>query len=247
MRTFVSVRSLAALAAGVALAVTGGLPASAAPAEEPTIVLRLDDAFAAKTAAQQNPALRGCAGIPGGSAQGVDGWVFNQPVPTTAKAVYLISYQSADLSEAYLLGVNDAGVTRLTPDGEPPVPATPPAGVAGGLIGPSGVGGVWLQTPSGWHLVEGLMRTYVAEAERTTFDLVKVCRVGEEQPPASPSASASPRPGSASPVPGTGGGLPVTGPQVWLLGGVGAALVVAGGLLLLVRRRRVNMDDSLAS
>ncbi|MFD0597469.1 hypothetical protein ACFQZ4_38560 [Catellatospora coxensis] len=182
MRTTVSVRALAALAAGVALAVTGGLPASAAPAEDPTIVLRLDDAFAAKPAAQQNPSLRGCAGIPGGSAEGVDGWVFNQPVPTTLKAVYLISYQSADLSEAYLLGVNDAGVTRLTPDGEPPVPATPPAGVAGGLIGPSGVGGVWLQTPSGWHLVEGLMRAYVAEAERTTFDLVKVCRVGEEQP-----------------------------------------------------------------
>lgn len=246
MKNLVSVRSLAALAAGAALAVTGGLPAAAAPAEEPTIVLRLDDAFAAKTAAQQTPALRGCAGIPGGSAEGVDGWVFNQPVPATPKAVYLISYQSADLSEAYLLGVNDAGVTRLTPDGEPPVPATPPAGVAGGLIGPSGTGGVWLRTPSGWHLVEGLMRAYVAEAERTTFDLTQVCRVGEEQPP----ASASPRPpaGSASPAPGgAGGGLPVTGPRLWLLGGVGTALVVAGGLLLLVRRRRVSTDDSLAS
>ncbi|MFD0597468.1 LPXTG cell wall anchor domain-containing protein [Catellatospora coxensis] len=39
----------------------------------------------------------------------------------------------------------------------------------------------------------------------------------------------------------------MTGPRLWLLAGAGTALVIVGGLLLLVRRRRVGVDDSLAS
>lgn len=61
-------------------------------------------------------------------------------------------------------------------------------------------------------------------------------------PTAGPSPSGSPAP-SVTPTAGGGagggdGGLPVTGVQVGLIGGIGAAVLVAGGLLVVLGRRR---------
>ncbi|MFG1954170.1 cell wall anchor protein [Micromonospora sp. NPDC048830] len=59
----------------------------------------------------------------------------------------------------------------------------------------------------------------------------------DTQPTPTPTAGPTGQP-SESPAPGEGGGLPVTGVQVGLIGGVGAAVLVAGGLLLVLSRRR---------
>ncbi|WNM41595.1 cell wall anchor protein [Micromonospora halotolerans] len=64
-------------------------------------------------------------------------------------------------------------------------------------------------------------------------------------PTVEPTPTAEPTPtggATASPAPteggGAGGGLPVTGVQVGLIGGIGAAVLLAGGVLLMLSRRR---------
>ncbi|MFG2054048.1 cell wall anchor protein [Micromonospora sp. NPDC048930] len=56
-------------------------------------------------------------------------------------------------------------------------------------------------------------------------------------PTAAPSPSGQP---SVTPTPGggTGGGLPVTGVQAGLIGGIGAAVLLAGAVLMILSRRR---------
>lgn len=58
------------------------------------------------------------------------------------------------------------------------------------------------------------------------------------EPTPTPTGEPSPTP-TAAPDGSGGGGLPVTGVQVGLIGGVGAAVLLAGAALLLLSRRKV--------
>lgn len=61
---------------------------------------------------------------------------------------------------------------------------------------------------------------------------------GLPSPTPTTTGSPSPTPTAAPDGSGGGGGLPVTGVQVGLIGGVGAAVLLAGAALLQLSRRR---------
>jgi LPXTG-motif cell wall-anchored protein len=107
-----------------------------------------------------------------------------------------------------------------------------PAGVAGGL---TDKGGVWLQTPAGWHLVYGQMiHDKPGPGAPQKFHLVGLCA-----PKAAATPGATPAPTKVGGVAGgSGDSLPVTGTNVAILGGVGVLLVGVGALLFMMRRRR---------
>lgn len=74
-------------------------------------------------------------------------------------------------------------------------------------------------------------------AEPTPTPTPTVTPTAEPTPSGGPTAGPTPTPGTGGDG-GTGGGLPVTGVQVGLIGGIGAAVLVAGGVLLILARRR---------
>jgi LPXTG-motif cell wall-anchored protein len=115
-------------------------------------------------------------------------------------------------------------------DGLPTVPL--PAGVSGALVPVNG--GVWLRTPPGTIVAQGLLLHAGGEVDTDTFDVKSVCA-----PAAAPG-----RPAPPVKAPGAGGGsgesLPVTGTNVGIVVGLGALLVALGGALLFIRRRRAT-------
>ncbi|GIE78924.1 hypothetical protein Aph02nite_48740 [Actinoplanes philippinensis] len=242
------------LTAGV---LASGLVALTAPPAHAAVILHLEEAPTAKTAAQQPASLRGCAKVPGGAVAGTAGWVFDQPAGGTARVAYVIWFATPAGEEA-VIGVNPEGVQRLQPEGAPL-----PEGMAGALID-GGPGGLWLRAPEDWILIAGGLQIQADAAEAETFHLVNVCvpapppsaspspsRSASASPSASTAASASPSASrsaspsatvspsvTASPVPGGGGGLPITGPNTIWFAAAGLILVLAGVAAVVTTRRR---------
>jgi hypothetical protein len=97
-------------------------------------ILTLDDTFTVMTAADEPAEVAGCAGIPGGSAAGLDGWVFGQPVKGVNALIYGIGFipdPGSDKPPVYV-GIAAAGVFPL-PVETSPSGLAPDARTAGDL------------------------------------------------------------------------------------------------------------------
>jgi LPXTG-motif cell wall-anchored protein len=207
----------------------------------------------------------GCDGIPGGAKTGIDGWVFDQPIPevTDDDALFVFGLLAADGTTPWLLGVNNAGVFAVDlnsaamkalkagglaalKSSAPKIAAhtTNEVALPDGVTGMGTAAGAWLQTPKGWTLGFGfeVVPDNAEITEGQTFHLLRTClppAASQSAPasvPASVPASASAPAGGA----GGGGGLPVTGTNIWLIAGTGSALLLAG-VLFVIRRRRESV------
>jgi LPXTG-motif cell wall-anchored protein len=220
-----------------------GAPAFAEGEEDTGAILTIEDPVTAA-----DFPTKGCEGIDDGKAvSGTDGWLYGKPKGEFTVTTYGLLYATDDTFGTFYALVLDAdGVHQFALDsattsklkgadpekafateaaGDEPPLLPPPAGVTGKLAD----GGGWVKTPASWLIVAGFADTtpVVTNGE---FDLVRTCP-SATQP--APSASAS------HPAGGSGGGqLPVTGTNVWILSGVGIALLLAGGLLFMAYRRR---------
>lgn len=111
-----------------------------------------------------------------------------------------------------------------------------------------GVAHLWLVTPAGWTLVDGVavVSPPGSVGNNPQFNLSHTCPGMPETPTPTPTpttpptATATAQPPTASPgfPPGEGGGLPTTGNHVAALAVLGVGLLGAGIASLAVRRRR---------
>jgi LPXTG-motif cell wall-anchored protein len=259
-------RGLASVTAATATAFlfVGALGAPAFATPDPTIpvTFALDIPEAGTTAAQWK--TNGCDGVPGGAKAGIDGWVFDQPIPgvTDDNARYIFGLLAADGTTPWVFGVdkdgvfafdlNSAAMKAFKAGGKAALKSAAPkiaAQTMGGVTPPVGVAGMgtaagaWLQTPKGWTLEIGLeLAPDNAEVgEDQLFNLLRTCLppAASQSAPASVPASV-PASAPAGGV-GGGGGLPVTGTNIWLIAGTGSALLLTGGVLFVLRRRRESV------
>jgi LPXTG-motif cell wall-anchored protein len=218
---------LAVLAAGVTMLLgAGGLalaqPGQAQPTEQATEVPLKED-HRDVTADQFNPDPQpdDCDGPFADIDENEDGWHF-----------VLTQFNGGTDDVEFVLQFEDT-------EGEPVEITENATEVTGG------VAHLWLVTPAGWTLVDGVavVTPPGSVGDNPQFNLSHTCPGVPETPtltPPTPTPTATAQPPRMSPgfPPGEGGGLPTTGNHVAALAVLGVGLLGVGIASLAVRRRR---------